>query len=116
MKKVILAVFLVLVLTGCNTQVNYNFKKDVIESTLSADFTIDEYFDEVSGEDVDDGMTNSQKEEMLLNNKASIILNAFNNNNEIEYEEVKFDKNNYNFLINSFYLFPLGIRFITSSR
>ena len=97
MKKVILAVFLIIVLSGCSTQVNYNFKKDVIESTISADFTIDEYFDEVSSEDVDENMNNSQKEEMLLNNKSSIILNAFNNNNEIEYEEVIFDKNNYNY-------------------
>ena len=96
MKKIFLLILFILLLSGCTSNVNYNFKKDIVESTIDFDFTIDEYFEKVNDEDISSNMNNKDKEEALLNDKDSIKLNAFIDN-DIEYSLVKFDNNNYKY-------------------
>lgn len=98
MKKGLLGVFIILLLCGCSVNVNYNFKKDVIESTIDASFNIEEYYDEVIDEDdTDEDIEKSKLESNLLRDKDSILLNAFKNNSET-YKEISFTKdNNYNY-------------------
>ena len=96
MKRIIIGLLLILVLSGCSASINYEFEKEKIKSTINADFTIDDYYDNLETEIGDKDMNNQEKEELLFNDKSSIVLNAFSNNN-IQYSEVKFDKNNYKY-------------------
>ena len=97
MKKGLLGVLVILLLCGCSVNVNYNFKKDIIESTIDASFSIEEYYDEVIDEDDDNEDKKDNIEDNMLRDKENLSLYAFKNNGET-YKETLFTKeNNYNY-------------------
>ncbi len=96
MKRVILGLFIVLLLSGCSASINFDFKQTKIESTIEGSFNVDEYYKSANGEEDGDSISNTQKENLLLEDKNDISFKAFNSGNEV-YTEIKFDKKEYDY-------------------
>ena len=96
MKRIVMGLLMILLLSGCTANIDFNFKQNRIESTVGGSFTIEEYYSFKSDEFDVDNVSKSQKEEILYEDKDSIQINAFNNGNEV-YQLEKFNNNNYNY-------------------
>jgi len=96
MKKVILVLLIMILLSGCSANVNFEFKEDKIDSSITSDFTISDYYN-YSNTGEDDLLTDEQKEKDFLGYKESLIIPAFKDNMENKYIELVFDSSNYNY-------------------
>ncbi len=93
MKKIIYSFLIIILLSGCSANIDFDFKKDKIESNINSSFTLDEYYKSINDENDEISISDSQKESILLQDKESFSMYAFNNNIG-EYKESKFEKNN----------------------
>jgi len=97
MKKYLIIISLLLILTGCESTIKYDFKGDSITSEVTINFTLDEYrsyannyFGNDFGEE-----TKEVLEESI--NSYRNNMNAFINNDSIKYNENYFTINNDNY-------------------
>lgn len=92
MKKIIISIFLLLCLTGCSSEINYNFNDNGVTSTIKSSFTGQEYYNYMKSVDPDINDYDSNKIDQNISNfKSSIIIPAIKNRN-VNYNEDSFTK------------------------
>ena len=111
MKKYIIIILLLILLTGCTNEVNYNFKDKNIESTITSEFTLDEfknYYINTNPEFTEDYSKNELKE-LLIEYKNNLLIPAYNDDVNTRYTESSFEegdeyliKYNYSFNYSNF--------------
>ena len=76
MKKIIISIFLLLCLTGCSSEINYNFNDNGVTSTIKSSFTGQEYYDYMKSVDPDINDYDSNKIDQNISNFKSSIQNS----------------------------------------
>ncbi len=111
MKKYIIIILLLILLTGCTNEINYNFNDKNIESTITSEFTLDEfknYYINTNPEFTEDYSKNELKE-LLIEYKNNLLIPAYNDDVNTRYTESSFEegdeyliKYNYSFNYSNF--------------
>lgn len=95
MKKIILIITIILFLSGCSGNINYDFNENEIDSTIETQFTLDEYFHQYY--DHDNKIEKPTDNELLIDlseKKSMLSIKAFINDEQSEYKQTKYSKLN----------------------
>ena len=84
-KEIVSLILLIVVLSGCNITINFNFDESGIKSTVVSRFTLDDYND-FANMDEDEEIRKEDLYDSLIENKKAVAFNAFEDGDE-EYQE-----------------------------